>query len=283
MPPDEHLDGPPQAGDRRASRWVFAALALAVVIGSGIGSEFRPDLLFSERALTNAGNFLRECWPPRTDGEFVRRLLGAALDTVALAVLGTALAVLVGLPLGILGSRVVTGGALFASGEARQSLFGRVVYLAARGIGIFLRSIPELIWALVFVRMFELGPTPAVLALGLAYGGMLGKVYSEQLEAIDPEPVAALEASGAGRVATLGWGVLPQALGPMVAYTGYRFECAVRASALMGFVGAGGIGFELEVSMKYDYYREVITEVVILVAVVGVLEWVADSIRRRVA
>jgi len=272
-----------QFGDRRPFRWTFAAAAVALVALGLYGVEFDLGLLVGERARGNAARFFEGCWPPRTDGPFVGPLFGLALDTVCVAALATAVAVLLGVPLGILGCRAATLGSLFVTGDIESSWLHRGLYLAARAVGAVFRSVPELVWAMLFVRVFGLGPSPAILAIGVAYGGMLGKVYSEQLEAVDPRPVTALESVGAGRAAAFAWGILPQAFGPMASYTAYRFECAVRASALMGLVGAGGLGQRIQFSQLDNEYAEIATEVAILMAVVVAVEWISDEIKRRIA
>lgn len=271
-----------QLGDRNPSRYLAAAAGLAILVAAFVGAEFRPGALFGGPAGERAVGFLRAWWPPRVDPPFLTRIVKGAVDTVAIAAVGTFCAVLVGLPLGILGSRIVSQGALFAEGEARSSGAWRAVYFAARGIGAFFRSIPELIWAIVFVRILGLGPAPAIAAFAVAYGGMLGKVYSEQLEEARPAPVAALEAAGAARLPAFLWGVFPQVAGRMASYTAYRFECAVRASALMGFVGAGGLGFAIEVSVQDYLWNEVVTEVALLVLVVMAIETISDALRSRI-
>ncbi len=113
-----------------------------------------------------------------------------------------------------------------------------------------LRGVPELVWALLFVRVFGLGPAAGVLALGITYGGMLGKVYGEILESSDARPARSLLEAGSGRLAALFYGLLPNAAQELVSYTVYRWECAVRASVVMGFVGAGGLGQLMDQSMK---------------------------------
>jgi phosphonate transport system permease protein len=113
-----------------------------------------------------------------------------------------------------------------------------------------LRGVPELVWALLFVRVFGLGPAAGVLALGITYGGMLGKVYGEILESTDARPARSLLEAGSGRLAALAYGLLPNAARELLSYTVYRWECAVRASVVMGFVGAGGLGQLMDQSMK---------------------------------
>jgi phosphonate transport system permease protein len=271
------------AGERTAFRWVLGLAVAAAVAGAFRGAGFDPGALVGERAAAGAERFFSGCWPPRTDGEFLLRLAGATADTVATAAVGTAFALVVGLPLGIVGSRAFLLGAQFATGDVRASPLPRAAWVAARAASAVFRSVPDVVWALLFVRVTGLGALPAVAALGVAYGGLLGKVFSEQIEDVAVRPVAALEATGAGRVSAFLWGTLPQAFGPMASYAAYRFECAIRASALMGFVGAGGLGFQIEVSSSDSLYGEVLTETAFLVAVVAAVEWASDAMRRRLA
>ena len=103
-----------------------------------------------------------------------------------------------------------------------------------------LRSIPEIVWALLFVRAVGLGPTAGVLAIAITYAGMLGKVYAEIFESVDPLPARALLGSGASRLQAFFYGVLPQATGEMLSYSVYRWECAIRASVVMGLLALAG-------------------------------------------
>jgi phosphonate transport system permease protein len=272
-----------QFGDRRTFRVVAAVLILAAVVTAFVGAEFDVGLLLGAKARAGARGFLADAWPPRTDGEFLGLLAGRAVDTLATALLGTLAALVIGLPLGALASRNVVHGALFAAGESRPRPAAVALHAAARACCAVFRSVPEVIWALLFVKVVGLGALPAIAALGVAYGGLIGKVFAEQMEDVSPRPVAALEAVGAGRAAAFAWGVLPQALTPMSAYAMYRFECAVRASVLMGFVGAGGLGFELQVSYGDYLPRELATETAFLLVIVLAIEWTSDRVRRWIA
>lgn len=277
-------DGPGEAlhaGDRRTFR-ILAWSLLALLAGTAlVSTEFRPWAFFSEMARTNGADFASRAWPPATSGELLARFASLALDTLAIAACGTGLAVLIGFPLGALGSRAVMLGSLFVTGDVPRRPWLTAVYLAARGAGAVLRSVPELVWALLFVRIYGLGPSAAVLAIGLAYGGMLAKVYSEQIEAVDPRPVTALETVGAGRLQAFAFGILPLASGEMVGYSAYRFECAIRAGAILGMVGAGGLGQQIDQSHLNLAYGEMVTAVLFLMALVMFVETVSDAIKRR--
>lgn len=272
-----------QGGDRTTFRWVAGALAVAAVGAAFVGAEFDVGRLTGAKAAHGGGMFLKECWPPRHDAEFLSLLAGATLDTLSVAFLGTLLAVAIGIPLAAMSSRNVIYGARFAGADTPPAGTARAVFVASRTFTAAFRSVPEVVWALLFVKAAPLGALPAILAIGVAYGGLIGKVFSEQMEDVAPSPVAALEAVGAGRVRTFAWGVLPQAFGPMASYAAYRFECAVRASVLMGFVGAKGLGFELQVSYGDFLFGEVFTETAFLIVLVILIEWASDAMRRRIA
>lgn len=137
-------------------------------------------------------------------------------------------------------------------------------------------------WAFMFVRAVGLGPFPGVLAIGIAYGGMLGKVYSEILEGVNPRPLETLHAAGATRAGVVAYGLVPQALPGVIAYTLYRWECAIRASAVLGFVGAGGLGQQIELSMRMFQFDELVTLLAMLFTLVATVDVVSGRIRARV-
>ncbi|MBI4254324.1 MAG: phosphate/phosphonate ABC transporter permease [Candidatus Rokubacteria bacterium] len=208
-----------------------------------------------------------------------------ALETIQISVMGTAIAVLIGLPLGLLATSSLTWRGILHERTSRSGRWtlGFVPYALSRATLSVLRSIPEYVWAFMFVRAVGLGPFPGVLAIGVAYGGMLGKVYSEILETMSPRPLETLHAAGAGKPGVILYGLVPQALPNVVAYTLYRWECAIRASAILGFVGAGGLGQQIELSMRMFQFDEVLTLLAILFALVAGVDWISGRIRARLA
>ncbi|WP_239688897.1 ABC transporter permease subunit, partial [Aquitalea magnusonii] len=144
---------------------------------------------------------------------------------------------------------------------------------------VILRGIPEIVWALLLVRAVGLGSLPAVLAIGLAYGGMLAKVYAEILESQTPGLASALYLQGASRWQCLLYGLWPQALPELLSYSVYRWECAIRASAVMGFVGAGGVGQLLDTSLKMLNGGEVSTLLLVFLLLVSLSEGVSQLSR----
>jgi phosphonate transport system permease protein len=150
----------------------------------------------------------------------------------------------------------------------------------ARTVLVVLRSVPELIWALVFVRVVGLGPTAGVLAIALTYAGMLGKVYAEILESGDSHAAQALMRNGTGRLQAFFYGLLPQNAAELTSYTVYRWECAIRSSAVLGCVGAGGLGQQMDNSMKMFNGAEVATLLLVFVALVALTDRLSALLRR---
>jgi phosphonate transport system permease protein len=151
---------------------------------------------------------------------------------------------------------------------------------AVRAVLIVLRSVPELVWALVFVRVVGLGPTAGVLAIALTYAGMLGKVYSEILESGDTHASHTLMRNGSGRLQALLFGLLPTNAAELTSYTVYRWECAIRSSVVLGFVGAGGLGQQLDNSMKMFNGGEVATLLLVFVGLVALADRVSGRLRQ---
>ena len=227
----------PADRDPAARRRLIATLAALVILWPLFQSaEVKPGALFDPANLKVIGNFLAGFLPPETGQEFLRYLAKATLETLAIATTGMALAILLAVPLAYLAS---------SAGRERAALNP-----LTRSLLTILRGIPELVWALVFVRIFGLGPAAGVLALGLTYGGMLAKVYAEIIESVDATPANALRRSGASRPLSILYGLIPQAAKELSSYTVYRWECAIRASVVMGFVGAGGLGQLMDQAMK---------------------------------
>ncbi|CAM5779798.1 PhnE/PtxC family ABC transporter permease [Rhizobacter fulvus] len=210
-------------------------------------AEFRPAALFDAGNLRVMGSFLAGFLPPATSGDFLALLLRATLETLAMATAGVTLAALIAVPLAFAMTSALSVSAI---GPGRAVWRGRTVRGAARLLLMTLRAVPEVVWALLLVHALGLGPAAGVFAIAVTYGGMLGKVYAEILESSDGRAARALLEAGSGRVAALCYGLIPQAAQELASYTVYRWECAVRASVVMGFVGAGGLGQLMDQSMK---------------------------------
>lgn len=265
------------AARRRLTSLVLALVVLWPLLQL---ADFAPARLFDAGNLSVMGNFLGTFLPPERSPEFLGLLLRATLETLAMATAGIALAMLLAWPLAVLVTRVLSISRL---GPANRRPLGLVLRGAGRALLTLLRGIPELVWALVFVRVFGLGPAAGVVALAITYGGMLGKVYAEILESTDGAPARALLEGGAGRGGALFYGLLPNALPELVSYTVYRWECAVRASVVMGFVGAGGLGQLMDQSMKMFNGGEAASILITFLMLVMLADLLSGWLRRQLA
>jgi len=274
---------PPRRPPARDPAW----LARAFWVGAGLvllwplvtATEFRPWQLFDERSWQITVQFLRSFLPPAFSADFLVMLARETWRTVAVATAGMALALLIALPLTLLSTRVLSVSAL----RGRMAALPFALRQAVRLLLIVLRSVPELVWALVFVRVVGLGPTAGVLAIALTYGGMLGKVYGEILDSGEAHATQTLLRNGCGRLQAFCFGLLPQNAGELISYTVYRWECAIRSSVVLGFVGAGGLGQQLDSSMKMFAGGEVSTMLLVFFTLVAVADRTSTWLRKTLA
>ena len=232
-------------------------------------TEFKIWTLFESSNLKPTLRFLGDFFPPKIEGEFLLLVAKETWRTVAIATAGVSLALVLAVPLALLSVRVLSVSALTGKMNRSPAIFRTLL----RWLMIVLRSVPELIWALIFVRVVGLGPTAGVIAIALTYGGMLGKVYAEILESGDAQVTQSLLRNGAGPMQAFFYGLLPQNAAELTSYTVYRWECAIRSSAVLGFVGAGGLGQQMDASMKMFNGSEVATMLIVFMLLV----WLADA------
>ncbi len=259
------------------ARVLWTVAAIAVLIPTAWLAEFNPAQLWGSASLRATGQFLATFFPPRVDLPFLGLVAVATWQTVAIATVGTTLAVLIALPLALLANRALSISAFTAG---RMCAWCMTLRGAVRWLLIALRSIPEIVWALLIVRAVGLGDTAGVVAIALTYGGMLGKVYIEIFESNEAQATRALLANGASRSQAFVYGTLPICLPELMSYTVYRWECAIRASVVMGFVGAGGLGQQMELSMKMLEGGEVLTMLSVFVGLVALADAVSAYLRR---
>ncbi|MDO9279298.1 MAG: ABC transporter permease [Polaromonas sp.] len=258
---------------QRDPAWVgrlFWLLAGAVLLWPALVlTEFKVWTLFEASNLKPTLKFLSDFFPPKIEGEFLLLVAKETWRTVAIATAGIALALVLAVPLALLSVRVLSVSAL----TGKMNKLPAVLRTLLRWVMVLLRSVPELIWALIFVRVVGLGPTAGVIAIALTYGGMLGKVYAEILESGDAQVTQSLLRNGAGRLQAFFYGLLPQNAAELTSYSVYRWECAIRSSAVLGFVGAGGLGQQMDASMKMFNGSEVATMLIVFMLLV----WLADA------
>jgi len=248
--------------------WINLLIGLCVAGWALQWSANGAQLSWAELAagLPQILDFLGRTLPP--DLRILNRLVAPALETIQIAVWGTLLAVLPAIPL-----------SFFA---ARNLQSNRWVFRITRQALNVVRSINELILALVFVSAVGLGPFPGVLALALHGAGMLGKFFADAIEEIDQGPLEALRATGARPLQVIVFGVLPQVITAWIAVVLYRFEVNLRSATVLGMVGAGGLGFELVSSLKLFRYQETATCIIVITVMVIVADTLSSQLRHRI-
>jgi len=204
---------------------------------------------------------------PPSPGELWRDILHGMAESVAMAFLGTVIAAVLAVPLGFMGARNIVTVTLL-----RFSL--RRVFDGMRGVD-------QLIWALAFVRAVGLGPLAGVLALAVSDVATLSKLYAEAIENVDRRQAEGVTAAGGSRLMAIRYGILPQVLPVMLAQALYFFESNTRSASILGVVGAGGIGLQIAERIKVRHWDEVAFIILLMVATVGVIDWLGGKVRRR--
>jgi len=254
--------GPPPAPRPALATLIAWGLLLAVLAGSWEGAEMRPWVLVRDAG--NIVEYARSFFPP--DFHEWRHYAAEMLVTVQIAVWGTALAVVGAVPLGLL---------------AASNIAPWWVRLPVRLLLDACRAINEMVFALLFVVAVGLGPFAGVLALWVHTTGILGKLFSEAVEAIDPQPVEGIRATGATPLHEVLYGVIPQVMPLWLSYTLYRFESNVRSAAVVGMVGAGGIGMVLWEVMRGFQYAQTAAVLILVVACVSSIDLLSSQLRKR--
>jgi phosphonate transport system permease protein len=241
----------------------FPAMLVVFVAGGAFSAWIDRPRMF---AFSHTVEVLARMWPPRLpqgQGFALPSLIG---ETLAIALGGTALAVVFALPLGALAARNLTPAGL---------------NFPARRLLEFLRAVPEVVWGLLLVCATVIGPRAGMLALALHSTGVFGKLYAESIENVTPEPVMALQATGGARIAIAGFGLMPLAFPAIAIHTLFRFEWNIRAAAIVGMIGAGGIGQALYNSQQLMFYDQTLAYVLITAGLVLVVDFLNTQLRKR--
>jgi len=261
MAPKRRLP-PPLFSARCRACWLVAGVA-ALVVASFLSLDLHLAAFTSGESLASMGRFLREFLPPDLSPAFVGRVVTGAWETLAMSALGTLLAALLGVLMALPASH--------ARGGARAGM--RLLLNA-------LRSVPELVWAAMLLISAGLGPFAGTLALAIHTSGVLGRLFAEGLENAPPGPGAALRTQGAGTVRVFLYATLPQVLPQLMSYTLYRWENNIRAAAVLGVVGAGGLGQLLMFHMGLFQMDKTATVLMAMLVLVAVVDGASFALRR---
>jgi len=257
------LDATAAALRKRSLWYLFGwGIVLAILAASWKGADIRPGELFRDAG--NMGTFAAGFFPPNFRDW--RIYVEEMLVTLQIAIWGTALAVMLAIPLGLLCS---------------SNVVPWWVYQPTRRLMDAARAINEMVFAMLFVVAVGLGPFAGVLALFVHTTGILAKLFSEAVEAIDPQPIEGIRSTGARPLDEIVYGIIPQVLPLWISYSLYRFESNVRSATVVGMVGAGGIGVVMWEIIRGFYYAETCAVLIIVVVTVTMIDLLSARIRKR--
>lgn len=254
---------------RRPRSLALGAAILAVLVVAHVVAWRTTEMSFAS-LIDGAGGmaeFLSEAIPPDVSWDVLGPSLEGALVTLWIGLLGTTLSI----PFAL----------LLALCAARGTAPGAGVYQAARGLLSFLRAVPDVVFALVFVTAVGLGPFPGVLALVFHNVGVMGKLWAETIEDADPGPATALRSAGAGRLQVAAHALLPSVTPQLVGLLLYRFDVNVRSSLVLGLVGAGGIGFLINQSIQLFRFDEMLTHILVVLVLIVAVDRLSALVRRH--
>lgn len=283
MSDNAHLEVSPPSDPAWRARVSLSLLGLILLWPVLRYAEFKPWDLIDAQSVHATVQFVAQFFPPDVSSEFLRLILAATWQTIAIATAGLSLALLGAIPAAYLIAQMPAPASLgLLGGELNAGQWlARISRLALRWCLMILRSVPELVWALLFVRIVGLGATAGVLAIALSYTGMLAKVYAEIIESADSSAGESLLRQGCGRFVALLYGTLPSIKAELYSYTIYRWECAIRGSVIMGFVGAGGLGQRMDESLKMLNGAEVATILCVFVLLIAVADGFSQLVRKQ--
>lgn len=250
---------------QRSLNYLLVLLILGAVVASFIGMELDFSELASEAGRRAMWAFVCDFFPPDVSASHLRAIGHGALETLAMSAIGTLLAALAGLLL-----------ALPAAGRC-----GLIAGALARLLLNALRAIPELVWAALMVLAAGLGPNAGTLALALHTAGVLGRLFAEALENTPPEPAEAVRLAGGSRVSAFFYGTLPSVWPQLMAYILYRWENNIRMASVLGFVGAGGLGQMLQVSLSLFQRPQAATVILAMLLIVLAVDAFSGWMRQR--
>jgi phosphonate transport system permease protein len=264
--------------------WVLLLALGALLVWSYQGTRIEAGALLSGEGRGQIWTYVSSLYPPDLSRSALREATVGAVETFAISLVGSVLSVCIAVPLALAATRTILYRGVLYEGQRLGPVATAIrlsVYAGSKGATAILRTVPEILWALIFVFVVGLGPFPGVLALGVHTGGVLGKLFGEILEDVDPRPLEALQSTGASRLGIVLYGVLPQALPHFISYALYRWEVNIRAAAVMGFVGAGGLGQRIHIAISLFHEHQLLTLILAVYVMVTLVDALSAWLRTR--
>lgn len=282
-----HIPWPSHEAPSRPSARTYILLGslIFLFVWSYQGSEIHLAQLFSREGGGQIFSYIKKLFPPDLSRTVLGEAFRGAVETFAISFMGTLLSVIIALCVVFFASRNLIYSGLLYEMEPKQGwkrALRLIPYLCAKSLLNLLRTIPEMVWALIFVFLVGLGPFPGVLALGVHTGGVLGKLFGEVLEDVDPQPIESLQSTGANRLQILFYAILPQVLPQFISYTLYRWEVNIRVATVLGFVGAGGLGQRIHIAISLFFENQLLTLIIAIYILVTLVDYLSAYLRRKV-
>lgn len=274
--PTQPIARPTPLGGRLLSALLFGGVLAWALAQAGVGSR---DLV-NEGGWTLAWRFVRAVVRPDFSAEFLGLAAHSMLITLGYAVCGTALSVLIGGVGGVAASQVWWQ-SVYAGPKGRWRWLATTPWMVVRGLLSVPRAIHEVIWGLFLINIIGLDPLVAILAIGLPFGAITAIVFANILDETPRDAFDALRGSGVGTFRALLYTIIPQAFPTLLSYTFYRFECAIRAAAVLGIIGAGGLGYQILLSLQALRYEQMWTFLFALIVLSGLTDMWSSALRRR--
>lgn len=247
----------------KLKHYLTAAIIIILLWGSAIQTE--ASFIELIQGSIDMLDLLNRMFPP--DWAYFDNIVSAMLETIRMALIGSTLGAIIAIPL-----------ALIAASNIVKNSF---IYQPARFILNLIRTIPDLLLAAIFVAIFGIGPLPGIFALTIFSLGLVAKLTYESLETIDPGPLEAMTAVGANTIQRIVFGVVPQITAHFISYALYTFEINVRAAAILGLVGAGGIGIYYEVTLGFMQYDRTSTIILFTLVIVLLIDYISMKLREK--
>lgn len=244
--------------------WVLIIGFAAFFIQGFTSAEVSVDRL--SQGASNMGQFFAQSFPP--DFSRINNIMLAMLETLNMAVVGVFFGVILSVPFALLCSR--------------NTCPNGIIRNLARLVVSTLRTVPDLVWALIFVVAVGLGPLAGILAIIMDTIGFCARFFSERIEEVRPGPSEALTSTGAGRMSVIFGAIMPESMASLTATSLYSVEKAIRSAVVLGLVGAGGIGVELSTAMRMFRYDQALTIILVILVVVIACEQISSAIRKRI-
>lgn len=251
---------------KRIRNILITIAVIALYVWTFTSIDIKWDRVFSERTIKNVDRVIPQLFAP--DWGAFTKVVNLMWETLLMAYTGTLLAALLAIPFGF-----------FAANNFTKN---KVLNTFAKWVLDAIRAFPELVLALMFVAAIGPRPFAGVLAIAIGSIGMLGKLYCEVIESIDMHVIEALEANGANKIQILFYGIIPQIIPEFLSYAIYRFEIDVRASTILGIIGAGGIGTLITIATANRNWDEVGMILLVIIVVVTIIDMASAQIRKRI-